>query len=114
MAAEGQIYGNGTSIGASQLNPHYYERKALIEKRKEQYFGQLASVKDMPKNSGKQIKKYHIIPLLDDQNINDQGIDAAGATIANGNLYGSSKDIGLIPGKLPVLSETGGRVNRVG
>lgn len=187
MAAEGQIYGNGTSIGANQLNPHYYERKALIEKRKEQYFGQLASVKDMPKNSGKQIKKYHIIPLLDDQNINDQGIDAAGATLTadtyvvrfsalshdladnaaataavtainaveagvatatgstvtvtklelapttlalssavlaadrfatatrqSGNLYGSSKDIGLIPGKLPVLSETGGRVNRVG
>ncbi|WP_207850232.1 N4-gp56 family major capsid protein, partial [Pseudomonas sp. 21_B] len=46
--------------------------------------------------------------------INDQGIDAAGVTIANGNLYGSSKDIGTIPGKLPVLSETGGRVNRVG
>jgi N4-gp56 family major capsid protein len=31
-----------------------------------------------------------------------------------GNLYGSSKDIGTISGKLPVLSETGGRVNRVG
>jgi N4-gp56 family major capsid protein len=32
----------------------------------------------------------------------------------SGNLYGSSKDIGMISGKLPVLSETGGRVNRVG
>ena len=68
----------------------------------------------MPKNMGKSIKRYHYIPLLDDANINDQGIDASGATIANGNLYGSSKDIGTIPGKLPVLSETGGRVNRVG
>lgn len=41
--------------------------------------------------------------------------DATGSVIRNyGNLYGSSKDIGTITGKLPVLSETGGRVNRVG
>jgi N4-gp56 family major capsid protein len=31
-----------------------------------------------------------------------------------GNLYASSKDIGTISGKMPALSETGGRVNRVG
>ena len=31
-----------------------------------------------------------------------------------GNLYGSSKDIGTISGKLPTLLEEGGRVNRVG
>lgn len=30
------------------------------------------------------------------------------------NLYGNSKDIGTITSKLPVLSENGGRVNRVG
>lgn len=52
--------------------------------------------------------------------------DKAGATVATapaldtsyvsgaGNLYGSSKDIGTITGKFPTLSETGGRVNRVG
>ena len=33
---------------------------------------------------------------------------------ATGNLYGSSRDVGYVTGKLPVLSETGGRVNRVG
>lgn len=32
----------------------------------------------------------------------------------SGNLYGSSKDVGTISAKLPTLSETGGRVNRVG
>jgi N4-gp56 family major capsid protein len=104
----------GADIGASQLQPHYFIKKALIELVKEQYFGQLADVTSMPKNMGKKIKKYHYLPLLDDRNINDQGIDAAGATIANGNLYGSSKDIGTISGKMPALSETGGRVNRVG
>lgn len=102
-----------SSVG-SQINTHHYEKAALIEARKDQYFTQLADVTAMPKNFGKKIKRYHIIPLLDDANVNDQGIDASGATIANGNLYGSSKDIGTIPGKFPVLSETGGRVNRVG
>ena len=105
--------GTPASIGPQQLT-HYYQKQALIEARKEQYFTQLADVTAMPKNMGKTIKRYHYLPLLDDANINDQGIDAAGATIVNGNLYGSSKDIGVIPGKLPVLSETGGRVNRVG
>ena len=102
------------SSAGPQINTQYYEKKALIEAQKEQYFTQLADVASMPKNMGKKIKRYHYLPLLDDANINDQGIDAAGATIAAGNLYGSSKDIGTISGKMPALSETGGRVNRVG
>ena len=186
---------SASSIG-TQFNTQYYQKQALIEARKEQYFSQLADVTAMPKNMGKKIKRYHYIPLLDVQNINDQGIDAAGVTITktqyfvtlpmavvvvanadkaaavtaiadnldgvtavagddasggtglatvtvtgplvfkvataakaaaivnlgvgatsaqgSGNMYGSSKDIGTIPGKLPVLSEAGGRVNRVG
>jgi N4-gp56 family major capsid protein len=102
------------SSAGPQINTQYYEKKALIEAQKEQYFTQLADVASMPKNMGKKIKRYHYLPLLDDANINDQGIDAAGATISNGNMYGSSKDIGTISGKMPALSETGGRVNRVG
>jgi len=98
----------------NQLTKYYFHKKALIEARKLQVFMQLADVRTMPKNSGKEIKQYHYLPLLDDANVNSQGIDAAGAVIANGNLYGSSKDIGTISGKLPLLSETGGRVNRVG
>jgi N4-gp56 family major capsid protein len=98
----------------TQLRTDYYHKKALIEAKRAQYFMPLADVTAMPKNMGKTIKKYHYLPLLDDRNINDQGIDASGATIADGNLYGSSKDVGTISGKLPVLSEAGGRVNRVG
>ena len=158
----------------------------------------MADVRAMPKNMGKTIKQYLYLPLLDDANVNDQGIDANGSTTAEftatikmvpgdvvesangysvywavgygssaaaaqtaaqsdaedlfkqmgvfdtdyattkatlvaapynwafsgdgaseavsygGNLYGSSKDVGTISGKLPALSETGGRVNRVG
>ncbi len=184
-----------SSIDASapngQLASFMYLKKAIITARKEQFFLPLANVTNMPKHYGKTIKVHEYIPLLDDRNINDQGIDAAGVTIDNtkyyitlpalvgsfaveadataaaaavnaiqagvavktgagtpwtvtyskvalnaatlgqatavtaaiadaimvqgsGNLYGSSKDVGTITGKLPVLGENGGRVNRVG
>ena len=192
--------GTPSQIG-SQVRTDHYVKKALIEARRLQYFMPLADVTSMPKHMGKKIKKYHYLPLLDDANINDQGLDAAGAVLTttefdvvfpaltgnpvrtaaeasataiaaindnihnagaalviaadgagetvdidqnsntdlviryeteakadavvaevqgtykvqrSGNLYGSSKDIGLIPGKLPTLTENGGRVNRVG
>lgn len=186
--------GSASSVGSQIINL-YYQKKALVELPKLQYFSQLADVTSMPKNFGKKIKRYHYMPMLDDRNINDQGIDAAGvaisgstytvtfprlvvsvanaskgtaataladntsgvtatagadgsagtglatitlsatsakysnATKANavaalnvgavvqvngGNLYGTSKDVGVISGKMPALSETGGRVNRVG
>ena len=150
--------GSASSVG-TQIRTDQFIKKALIEARKLQYFMPLADVTNMPKHMGKKIKKYHYLPLLDDANINDQGLDAAGAVITigtfdaflangtrktngtaanadgsypslaqavtaagvcgsavanGGNLYGSSKDVGAISGKLPALSENGGRVNRVG
>ena len=226
--------GSDSSIG-TQIRTDHFVKKALIEAAKERYFGQLADVTAMPKNMGKKIKRYHYVPLLDDANITDQGIDASGdvltdadaqvtvvvtrsdgtipdiprlyntvpignakhfvgvgataaaaeddvvaqvvewakqlkvaggleltgfvsgvdndldfaelvtnggasaydlgyrfaeidgttitaaagalegaAVVAQGNLYGSSKDVGTITGKFPTLTESGGRVNRVG
>ena len=152
------VGGTDSDIG-TQIRTDKYIKMALYESRKEQYFMPLANVKTQPKHMGKKMKRYHYLPLLDDRNTNDQGIDAAGVTIVQGtwdafnaagarvtggvgangdgsyptegeartaagaggtaiinggNLYGSSKDIGAISGKLPTLSETGGRVNRVG
>ena len=224
MADEIQ-YGNGSnsSVG-SQIRTDYFHKKALVDAAKEAYFGQMADVKSMPKNMGKTIKQYHYLPILDDRNLNSQGIDALGVSKASaakkvayvkvvrpegvgkgdnysavakyfrgdssvdaatalavaqqkaraymisegivdadagttdttyaeqvasyaaagtdgsfkaatglavtagwevyefrgaigteyGNLYGSSKDVGTIQGKIPTLTETGGRVNRVG
>lgn len=179
-----------STIGPQSITS-YHIKKALVTARQEQYFTQLADVKNMPKHFGKRMKIFEYIPLLDDRNLNDQGIDANGVTLvptqysiilpqlvttyaveANatnalnainaitagaavktgavtpwtvtttvtflspatsgqtttllaaiagskssvnaGNLYGSSNDIGTITGKLPVLTENGGRVNRVG
>jgi len=107
------IGGTPSEIGP-QIRQDHYLKQALIEARRLQYFMPLADVTAMPKNMGKKLRKYHYLPLLHDENVNDQGLDAAGAAIADGNLYGSSKDIGTITGKLPALSETGGRVHRVG
>lgn len=189
MAFEnGRMFNNPPDVQSSigeQLIPFYWVRKALIDLKKDMYFGQLADVTAMPKHMGKAIKQYHYIPLLDDRNINDQGIDATGAVVTDevtititdpdgmtryavgngsnaataltaaqakavdvfknigafttnyatskttleaagwtvtegdavnnsGNLYGSSRDVGTIVGKLPTISENGGRVNRVG
>ena len=103
-----------TASNGTQLQSFMWLKKAIITARKEQYFMPLASTVNMPKNYGDTIKRLVYVPLLDDRNVNSQGIDAAGATIAKGNLYGSSKDIGTITAMLPVLGENGGRVNRVG
>ena len=100
--------------GSNQMNTFTYLKKAIITARREQYFMPLASVVNIPKHFGKAVKVYEYVPLLDDRNVNDQGIDAAGVATVNGNLYGSSKDVGTITSKLPTLTENGGRVNRVG
>lgn len=194
------IGGTQSSIGDEQFEMFKWQKKALIQMAKDTVFGNLASTINMPKHMGKTIKRYEYIPMLDDANINDQGIDAAGLTTTlkktikliapegsgvagrenvyttvyatgedtveataitkaeaeakaaieaklgasyadyaaaktaagnagwlvvdsaqdspvvpvSGNLYGSSKDVGTIAGKLPRLDENGGRKNRVG
>lgn len=100
--------------GGRQINTEYWHKKALVEEAKETYFGQLSDTKIMPKHFGKKMVMHHYLPILSDENVNDQGIDASGATIVDGNLYGSSKDVTTINGKIPLLGETGGRANRVG
>lgn len=108
---------NGTpvpsTIGPQQTNA-YMLRKILREVARKRKFLALSETTYMPPNMGKRIRASILLPLLDDRNLNDQGIDAKGAQIRNGNLYGSSTDIGKISAMLPVVSETGGRVNRVG
>lgn len=105
--------GTASTIGA-QARTDYYYKKALIAVRDQQFFMPLADVRAMPKHMGKKIKQDVYVPLLDDRNSNDQGLDASGSVIADGNLYGSSKDTGTITSKIPALTENGGRVNRVG
>ena len=109
------IYGDGTnSTVGTQFNTFKYNKQAVIEATKKQFFGQMSGVLNQPKHFGKTVKKYLYVPILDDRNTKDQGIDATGTPYNDGNIYGSSKDIGVMTAKMPVLSEEGGRVNRVG
>lgn len=202
--------GQPSSIGP-QLVEFAFQRKAITEAAQVATFTPLAKAINMPKHHGKTMKVDHYLPIIDDANMNDQGIDAQGITtkrrftivIANpsiaddvvldmaldpvggqkdlqnfetldyavgeganagaaqaaaeadalsiltkkysvpfttdyagtkaaaesagftvtdslsdvpvgGNLYGSSKDVGTLLTRLPVLGEEGGRVNRVG
>lgn len=114
MAIQYNNPGTTPSTMGTQYNTQYYYKKALIDAKKEMFFSPLADVRSMPKHFGKKIVQYLYVPLLDERNVNDQGLDATGASYANGNLYGGAKDVGVIPGKMPLLSETGGKVNRVG
>ena len=107
------VAGTPSTVGP-QFNTHYWDRKSLIDEAEEMYFSPLADGRSMPKHYGKELKVFYYVPLLDDLNVNDQGLDAAGSVIADGNLYGSSRDVGSITSKMPTLTENGGRVNRVG
>ena len=71
----------GTPEG-EQFNLFNYQRKAIIDIRNEMVFQQLIDNTILPKHYGKKIKLYHYIPVLDDRNNNDQGIDANAASIA--------------------------------
>ena len=105
--------GTPSDIGP-QFNTHYWDRRSLIDAAEQMFFSPLADVRSMPMHYGKEMKVYFYVPLLDDRNVNDQGLDASGAVTAYGNMYGSSKDVGLISARMPTLTEEGGRVNRVG
>ncbi|WP_318465435.1 N4-gp56 family major capsid protein [Photobacterium leiognathi] len=111
------VQGDKSSIG-DQIKLDAALKQAVIEAQRKRYFSQMSSVTGMPKNSGKTVKKNKYIPILDDRNVNDQGIDAAGGNSKQnnpqGNLWGSSKDIAMITGRMPTVRETGGRVNRIG
>lgn len=103
-----------STIGNNQINTEYYYRNAIIEALPEMYFSKLSTSIDMPKHMGKTVRAYYYVPLLDDANSTDQGLNASGNSYSHGNIYGSSRDIGTITAALPSLSENGGQVNRVG
>ena len=92
-----QVYGDGTNstIGA-QARTDFYYKKALIATRDKQYFMPLADVRAMPKHHGKTIKQDVYQPLLDNLNINDQGLDASGAVIDSTKFTAWNKTGGVI------------------
>ena len=103
---DGQVYGTGSdSTIGTQLQTHYYLKDALKDLQNEKYFSQLADTTNMPRNFGKTIKRYHYVPMLDHRNVNDQGIDAAGATMVVTNF---AVRVPYLTGNLPKYTEANG------
>lgn len=75
--------GQESTIGPQQYT-HYWDRRSLIDAAEEMFFSPLADVKMMPKHYGKELSVYYYVPVLDELNVNDQGIDAAGAVLKSG------------------------------
>jgi len=80
-------YATPTSDIGVQFNEKHWSRAAVLEAKKVKTFSQLGDKLTQPKNYGQKIVKYHEIPILDDRNINDQGIDANGVTMVAGEWY---------------------------
>jgi len=78
--------GTTSSIG-KQFNDKHWSRAAVMEAKKKKTFSQMGDKLTQPKHYGDKIVKYHEIPILDDRNINDQGIDANGVTLTQGAWY---------------------------
>lgn len=117
-----QVYGNGTSTATNGSNVRVdaLREKAIRAAKKEIIFEQLCDNQTMPLNYGKTLKVHKTLYILDDLNVNDQGLDGTGAVPAagepneNGNLYGSSRSVVDVSAGMPMLAEGAGRVNRVG
>ena len=115
MPFDGSVYADGTaSTSGANTITHFYDRMGIKAATDENIFAQVASRRNMPMKYGKTYKVSTWLHILDDANVNNQGLDADGAVIANGNQYGSSRDIGTVTTGMPTLAEGAGRVNRVG
>ena len=82
---------DNSSIGR-QINDKFWSRAAVTEAKKIKTFSQLGDKLTQPKHYGDTIVKYHEIPILDERNINDQGIDANGVRMAPGVWYAYNPD----------------------
>ena len=117
-----QIYGDGTTTATNGTNVRVdaLREKAVRASKRDIIFEQLCSKENMPLNYGKTLKVHKTLYILSDDNVNDQGLDGAGATPGagepnvDGNLYGGSRSVVDVSAGMPLLAEGAGRANRVG
>ena len=124
-------YGDGTTTASNGANVRVdaLREKAIRAAKRDIIFEQLCDDQTMPLNYGKTLKVHKTLYILDDANVNDQGIDQngnpqtgsshvlphdPGAIPGAGNLYGSSRSVVDVSNGMPMLAEGAGRVNRVG
>ena len=117
----GMNYGDGVnSSNGSNVRLDALREKAIRMAKKDIIFEQLIDKQTMPLNYGKTLKVHKTLYILDDGNVNDQGLGpdgvkpGTGLPNENGNLYGSSRSVMDVSAGMPMLAEGAGRANRVG
>ena len=77
---DGHQYGNGTDTATSGANTvtHYHDRMGIKAAIDENIFSQAASQRNMPKRYGKTYKVSKWLHILDDDNVNAQGLGREG------------------------------------
>lgn len=83
---EGGFNPSTSSIGP-QINDKFWSKVAIKEAKKMRVFSQLGDKLTQPKHYGDKIVKYHELPIIHELNINDQGIDANGASLVQNKWY---------------------------
>lgn len=81
-----EVAADNSTIGV-QINDEHWSRKAVIEARRTREFSQMGDKFVQPKHYGSKMVKYHELPILDDRNINNQGIDANGVKLLTNVWY---------------------------
>lgn len=80
-------YNPATSDIGVQFNDKFWSKVAVKEAKRKRFFSQLGDKITQPKNYGDKIVKYHELPIIDEANVNDQGIDANGAILLKNTYY---------------------------
>jgi len=98
MAYTGNIYGNGTTTATTgaNTNTHFYDRAGIKAATDENIYAKWADKKSMPLKYGRTYKISKFLHVLDDDNVNNQGLDTSGEVvtgtagfIATGDKYGA-------------------------
>jgi len=79
--------GTTSSVPALQLNDYHFTKYAVTEAAKKKVFSQMATKTAIPKHYGTTIKLYREYPILDERNINDQGVDGNGLVMVRTKWY---------------------------
>jgi len=79
--------GQSTSSAGVQLTNESISKYVTTDAARKKPFSQMGAQKVQPKHHGKTIKAYRDYRILDDRNINDQGVDADGLNMVIGKWY---------------------------
>ena len=83
---DGHVYGEGTKASGGShdnIRTDYYDRGAIKIAVEDLIYGKFVDSKTQKRNSGKTFRISRFLHILDDANVNNQGLDGNGNVIGN-------------------------------